>query len=53
MLYNFLNFICSYFSEKETLKIRKINCKVRIIRIDKYLIGWFLVYLSLTHKHFS
>ena len=41
MLYNFLNFICSYFSEKETLKIRKINCKVRIIRIDKYL-SWLV-----------
>ena len=41
MLYKFLSFIYNYYSEKETLKIRKINChsssKVRIIHINKYL----------------
>ena len=41
MFYNFLSFICNYYFEKESLKIRKRKCKsaskVRIIRINKYL----------------
>ena len=45
MLYSFLSFICNYYSEKESLKSRKINCnsssKIRIVGINKYL-SWLV-----------
>ena len=45
MLFNFLSFMRNYYSEKESLMIRKINCNsssnVRIVRINKYL-SWLV-----------